>query len=378
METGQLEALLREDEGTTLDFKREQYPFDNATEDEKSEILKDILAFANTWRGANAYILIGVEEIKGGRSRPVGVRYHLDDAHLQQFVNAKTNRKIEFRYECATIDGVGIGVICIPLQERPSYLTKKYAKLAENAVYIRRGSSTDSARPDEVARMGEARLARRVDATPRIVMEKDFLDLIFVWPHATGLNGGPAFLARKHWQDPDPSPPTFSIQNFGQSPALDVKIIFELDDESVDFSVPEEWQAYGPSSEPSPGNVEIPLMAYRNPGGSGVLIPLYRSWTEELPSVSPGAPRTVELPQPIANQLLLRGLQRGWRRPPGGGLELTLWARITSYSVEGDRYESIFRWGVNPFSYRPARPAEVFAHCRAIPLRGRPPEPPMV
>ena len=44
------ESLLFEEEGTTIDFKKEQYRFVNATEDEKSELLKDILGFANAWR----------------------------------------------------------------------------------------------------------------------------------------------------------------------------------------------------------------------------------------------------------------------------------------------------------------------------------------
>jgi len=37
-----LEALLREDEGTALDFKRDQYPFVGVIDDSvKSELLKD-------------------------------------------------------------------------------------------------------------------------------------------------------------------------------------------------------------------------------------------------------------------------------------------------------------------------------------------------
>jgi predicted HTH transcriptional regulator len=42
-------------------------------DDEKSELLKDILGFANAWRRATAYILIGVKEVRGGRSNVVGI-----------------------------------------------------------------------------------------------------------------------------------------------------------------------------------------------------------------------------------------------------------------------------------------------------------------
>ena len=49
MEAVLFERLLHEDESTTLDFKRDQYRFTKATEQEKSELLKDILGFANAW-----------------------------------------------------------------------------------------------------------------------------------------------------------------------------------------------------------------------------------------------------------------------------------------------------------------------------------------
>src|SRR5688572_20492279 len=99
MDANLLEQLLNESESSSLDFKETQYPFVGATEDQKSELLKDILTLANAWRRADAYILIGVKEVKGGRSIPVGITDHLDDASLQQFVCAKTNRPITFSYE---------------------------------------------------------------------------------------------------------------------------------------------------------------------------------------------------------------------------------------------------------------------------------------
>jgi hypothetical protein len=45
-----MERLLYENESAALDFKMDQYPFVGATDDEKGELLKDILAFANAWR----------------------------------------------------------------------------------------------------------------------------------------------------------------------------------------------------------------------------------------------------------------------------------------------------------------------------------------
>jgi len=167
--------LLHEEESATLDFKREQYPFVGASDDQKGELIKDVLAFANAWRRTAAYILTGVEEVKGGRSNPLGTTTHLNDNDLQQFVNTKTNRPVSFSYSAYAFDGVQIGIIEIPVQLRPVYLKKAYGKLTANTVYVRRGSSTDTAQPDEVARMGAADLGGS-GAQPSFALEWADLD----------------------------------------------------------------------------------------------------------------------------------------------------------------------------------------------------------
>lgn len=164
------EALLLEDESTSLDLKREQYPFEGAPDAVKGELLKDILAFANAWRRTDAFILIGVQEVKGGQHVPLGVSQHLEDAALQQFVNSKTQRPISFAYETFDYDGTSIGIIRIPVQERPFYLKKDYGKLKRLYVYVRRGSSTAEAEPDEVIRMRAVPLG--IDQSrPRLSLE---------------------------------------------------------------------------------------------------------------------------------------------------------------------------------------------------------------
>lgn len=149
-----LEDLLYEEESSYLDFKQEQYKFSGKGNEIKSELLKDILAFANAWRRQEAIILIGVEEIKGGRCIVHGVDDHLEDANLQQFIQSKVNKPISFTYEARTLDSMSVGVIRIPVQERPFFATKIYGKVQQNAVYLRRGSSTAMAEPDEVFKMG--------------------------------------------------------------------------------------------------------------------------------------------------------------------------------------------------------------------------------
>ena len=154
-----LEELRFKGEGSDLDYKAERYPFAGAGNDDKSEMLKDILAFANAHRDGPAYILLGFKDIPPHPAEVVGLSSEgaVDDSRLQQFVNSKLNSKLEFRYEEGLFGDRHVAVISIPKQRRPFYLTKDYGKLTKDTVYVRRGSSTDIASPDEIARMGTTR-----------------------------------------------------------------------------------------------------------------------------------------------------------------------------------------------------------------------------
>ena len=100
------ERLLFEEEGSTIDFK-EQYRFVNATDEEKSELLKDILGFANALRRSATYILVGVEEVRGDKSNVLSIPAsgQLDDHALQQFVNTLVNAPIHFQYRAFSTRG---------------------------------------------------------------------------------------------------------------------------------------------------------------------------------------------------------------------------------------------------------------------------------
>ncbi len=138
-----------------MDFKKAQYKFRSATDFEKSELLKDILAMAmaNAWSAEDRYIVIGIEE---GKTKPNiyhGIKEHIDDSRVQQFVNAKTSRVYLFEWRSCTYKGKDYAVIRISVQERPVFLLKDFGKLKANNVYVRRGTSTAIANPDEIKEM---------------------------------------------------------------------------------------------------------------------------------------------------------------------------------------------------------------------------------
>jgi hypothetical protein len=68
--------------------------------------------------------------------------------------------------------GKRVDVITIPVQERPFFLKESYGRLAANTVYIRRGETTATADPGEIAQMG---VARDTHITP--VLDFEFANL---------------------------------------------------------------------------------------------------------------------------------------------------------------------------------------------------------
>lgn len=217
MDSNTIENLLNEDESNYIDFKQGQYRFEGASEEEKSEILKDILAFANAWRRTDAFILIGVKEVKGGRSQVIGITDHFDDAAIQQFVNSKVQKPIQFSYIAFEFEEKQVGIIKIPVQERPFYLKQKYGKLKPNVVYLRRGSSTDEAEPDEIAKMGIALASSTQSQIPNV-------DCEFANPITRILYGKEkevtsiVLILKEPIQNFSPKQNNFAIANIGSSP----------------------------------------------------------------------------------------------------------------------------------------------------------------
>jgi len=148
-----LEALRYRSEGTDIDFKQAQYRFTSDDEGGKAEMLKDLLAMANSWRDGPAYILLGFQEQRPHPAAVRGISQSIDDAKVQQFIHSKVRPKLTFTYEEHLCDGKTVAVITIPKQKRAFYLAHAYGKLKSNVVYVRRGSTTDEAEPPEIAKM---------------------------------------------------------------------------------------------------------------------------------------------------------------------------------------------------------------------------------
>lgn len=129
-------------EGEYLDFKEDDYHKGN-----KEELIKDIVALANSHSDRNKYIIIGAIEENNICKEIKGIDKNVirDEAEFQQIVNTYIYENLIVNYKVIHIDGNDVLVIQIPAinnVNRPFMLKKQIGKWKENEILIRKGSMT--------------------------------------------------------------------------------------------------------------------------------------------------------------------------------------------------------------------------------------------
>ncbi len=142
MDKQKIKALLKQHEGPKLDFKAK---LDLSTESGKKELAKDVLAIANT-QGGRGHILIGVED----KTKVIIGTDPADysEERIQQVLSLRCDPPVTVRAEQVRYEGKVLVLITI----FRSY-NKPHQMLQTGAFYLRRGSTTDIARRDEIAGM---------------------------------------------------------------------------------------------------------------------------------------------------------------------------------------------------------------------------------
>jgi len=135
-----ISQLLLQEESDILDFKRE---ISLMTDNEKQEFAKDISAFANTKGG---HILYGVEDAtKLVRGIDPAT---FDEAKMQQIISARCSPPARFTVELFSLQGLPVALVTIP-----NSMNKPHQIIQTGAIYIRRGSTNDTAKVSEIAAM---------------------------------------------------------------------------------------------------------------------------------------------------------------------------------------------------------------------------------
>lgn len=142
MDKQKLYTLLQKQEGTKLDFKA---ILSLKTESEKKELAKDVAAIANS-KGGRGYILYGIED---GTKTILGIegkRY--TEEQIQQIISQRCDPPVSVKLEIVDISDKQIAVLTIYRSSQKPHQIRQ-----TGVFYIRRGSTTDIARREEIASM---------------------------------------------------------------------------------------------------------------------------------------------------------------------------------------------------------------------------------
>lgn len=142
MDQQKLKSLLKQGEGPKLDYKE---TIDISVESGKKELVKDAIAIANS-QGGRGHLVIG---IKDKTREIIGIDpLYLNEERIQQIISSRCDPPINVRVEYINIKNKVVGIITVFRSYR-----KPHQMRQTGAFYIRRGSTTDFARRDEIASM---------------------------------------------------------------------------------------------------------------------------------------------------------------------------------------------------------------------------------
>lgn len=142
MDSSKLKKLLKQEEGPKLDFKASLCL---STESEKKELTKDVIAMANS-KGGRGYIVFGIED----KTKQVLGIDSLDfkEEQIQQIIYNRCDPPVPISVDFVTIENKLIAVITVFRSNH-----QPHQMMQNGAFYIRRGSTTDTARRNEIANL---------------------------------------------------------------------------------------------------------------------------------------------------------------------------------------------------------------------------------
>lgn len=140
MDSKKLRSLIKREEGIKLDFKLK---LSLHFESNKKELAKDVCAIANS-NGGRGYIIVGIED-KSKKIIGVDEKDIIKEEQIQQIISSRCEPPIPISVDVCKVDSKNICVITI----YPGY-QKPYQVRESGAFYIRRGSTTDTMRKQEL------------------------------------------------------------------------------------------------------------------------------------------------------------------------------------------------------------------------------------
>lgn len=167
MNIKKLQLLIRSDEGVKLDFKQK---LELWNETGKKELTKDICAIANS-NGGRGYLIIGVED-KTKRIVGLSDEDMFKEEQVQQIITSRCEPPIPIKVDFIDYKEKVIGVITIFDGGQKPYQVRD-----NGAFYIRRGSTTDVMRKQELISLLESDLSLTIETCPVIRSDIKMLNM---------------------------------------------------------------------------------------------------------------------------------------------------------------------------------------------------------
>ncbi|MDP4092992.1 MAG: putative DNA binding domain-containing protein [Bacillota bacterium] len=142
MDLHKLKQLLKQEEGPKLDFKA---ALKLATESDKKEMTKDVIAMANS-KGGRGYIIFGVEDKTKNILGIDSGDFH--EEQIQQIIYNRCDPPVPVTVDFIEYQEKLLAVLTI---FRSAH--QPHQMMNTGSFYIRRGSTTDTARRSEIANM---------------------------------------------------------------------------------------------------------------------------------------------------------------------------------------------------------------------------------
>ena len=170
MDSKKLLSLIKREEGTKLDFKLRLELYN---ETGKKELTKDVCAIANSG-GGRGYIVVGVED---KTKKIVGLEQEdiFKEEQIQQIIATRCEPPIPIEVDFIDIENKKVGIISIYDGGQKPYQVRE-----NGAFYIRRGSTTDVMRKQELIVSFEENLSLTIETCPLIKSNIDMLNMELV------------------------------------------------------------------------------------------------------------------------------------------------------------------------------------------------------
>lgn len=170
MDIRRLNSILKREEGPKLDFKLR---LELWNETGKKELAKDVCAIANS-NGGRGHIIVGVED-KTKRIVGIDDENMFKEEQVQQIITSRCEPPIPIEVEFIEIEKKKVCVICIYDGEQKPYQVRE-----NGAFYIRRGSTTDVMRKQELVAAFEENLSLTIETCPVMRSDESMLNMNLV------------------------------------------------------------------------------------------------------------------------------------------------------------------------------------------------------